>query len=91
MFFSGKRSTEFVKRYYKFDLYIYSIKSGYKEEFDYLRNSTIDNVNVLLRNLNDNNINLFSITNHNRFNLNLYNKVKMVIGFKKLVDFLKSK
>lgn len=61
------------------DLHIHSFESEYKEEKGYLSNSTIDNVDVLLKKLNDNNINLFSITDHNRFDFNLYNKLKTLI------------
>ena len=42
------------------DLHIHSIESEYKEEKGYLKNSTIDNIDVLLKKLNENNINLFA-------------------------------
>lgn len=61
------------------DLHIHSIESEYKEDEGYLNNSTIDNIDVLLKKLNDNNINLFAITDHNRFDKNLYDKVKTLI------------
>lgn len=62
------------------DLHIHSIESEYKEEKGYLNNSTIDNIDVLLKKLNENNINLFAITDHNRFDKNLYDKIKTLIG-----------
>ena len=61
------------------DLHIHSAASEYKEAKGYLKNSTIDNIDVLLKKLNDNNINLFSITDHNRFDLELYKKAKVLI------------
>lgn len=64
------------------DLHIHSFKSEYKEETGYVSDSTIDKVDVLLKKLVDNNINLFSITDHNRFDFNLYNKIKSLIGKK---------
>ena len=39
------------------DLHIHSIESEYKEKEGYLNNSTIDNIDVLLKKLNENNIN----------------------------------
>ena len=66
------------------DLHIHSSLSKYKEEEGYVDKSTIENVDVLLKKLNDNNINLFSITDHNRFDLELYNKIKEIIFQKKM-------
>ena len=71
-----------------FDLHIHSAFSSYKEEKDYVTNSNEDNVNVLLKKLNDNNINLFSITDHNRFSYNLYKKIKENIELKKFPNVL---
>lgn len=59
----------------KFDLHIHSIDSGYKENGGIVDNSTINNVEVLLNKLNENEVGLFSITDHNRFNIELYNKL----------------
>lgn len=59
----------------KFDLHIHSIASKYKESDDIVDNSTIDNVKVLLNKLDENKVGLFSITDHNRFNVELYNKL----------------
>ena len=59
----------------KFDLHIHSIASKYKESDGIVDNSTIDNAEVLLNKLDENEVGLFSITDHNRFNVGLYNKL----------------
>jgi predicted ATPase len=59
----------------KIDLHIHSAASQYKDESIVL-GSNVDNVEVLLKNLNENKIGLFSITDHNRFDYNLYSKIK---------------
>ena len=63
----------------KFDLHIHSIDSKYKESEGIVDNSTIDNVEVLLKKLDENEVGLFSITDHNRFNVGLYNKLDIEI------------
>lgn len=63
----------------KFDLHIHSIESKYKESEGIVDNSTIDNVEVLLKKLDENEVGLFSITDHNRFNVGLYNKLDIEI------------
>lgn len=59
----------------KFDLHIHSIDSKYKESDGIVDDSTIDNTEVLLKKLDENEVGLFSITDHNRFNVELYNKL----------------
>lgn len=59
----------------KFDLHIHSKESEYKEVKGIVENSTVENVDVLLKKLNDNEVGLFSITDHNRFNVPLYEKL----------------
>ena len=71
-----------------FDLHIHSIYSEYKEVKDYVKESNEENIDVLLQKLNSNNINLFSITDHNRFSYNLYNKLKEKIGLKEYPNVL---
>jgi len=56
----------------KFDLHIHSIASEYKENSDIVKQSTIENIDILLKKLDENEIALFSITDHNRFNDSLY-------------------
>ena len=52
-------------------------------------NSTIDNAEVLLNKLDENEVGLFSITDHNRFNVELCNKLdsKIKTGRYKNVHF----
>jgi predicted ATPase len=64
----------------KIDLHIHSIASKYKEPYYHngesiVEHSNCDNTTVLLDNLIKNGIQLFSITDHNRFNVELYNKI----------------
>jgi len=58
------------------DLHIHSIFSAYKESDGYAQNSNIENLDVLLQKLNENNINMFAITDHNRFSYELYIAIK---------------
>lgn len=55
-----------------FDLHIHSIASSYKESANIVDNSTVENANILMEKLNNKNVRLFSITDHNRFNKELY-------------------
>lgn len=64
----------------KFDLHIHSIESEYKEDRDIVKESTIQNIDVLLSKLNENEVALFSITDHNRFNLELYKKIDEILN-----------
>lgn len=63
------------------DLHVHSYASKYKEgkikredgtEFGIVDDSIAENINVILDNLDSNGINLFSFTDHNRFDANLY-------------------
>lgn len=66
----------------KIDLHIHSDSSSYKEPEGLVKDSTLENVDVLLDKLLKNDVQLFSITDHNRFNSKLYigikNKLKEV-------------
>lgn len=64
----------------KFDLHIHSIASSYKEEAGMVDESTTENVGSLLRKLNDNDVSLFSVTDHNRFNSELYIRVDDILN-----------
>lgn len=66
------------------DLHIHSRASEYKEgniirddktKYLIVEDSTVDNIDTLLEKLNLYNINLFSITDHNRFDSNLYKAI----------------
>ena len=65
-----------INKIINIDLHIHSIYSAYKEEKNYVDESNEENIEVLLNKLNENNINLFSITDHNRFNYHLYKLIK---------------
>lgn len=64
----------------RIDLHIHSKASEYKEENGYVDESNIENVNDLLSRLQENNINLISITDHNKFDFKLYEKIKSLIN-----------
>lgn len=64
----------------RIDLHIHSKSSEYKEMNGYVDESNIDNVDILLSKLEENDINLISITDHNRFDYQLYDKIKSLIG-----------
>ena len=57
------------------DLHIHSLASFYKDG-DIVTNSNKDNTSVLIEALEKNNINMFAITDHNRFDYFLYCKLK---------------
>lgn len=58
----------------KFDLHIHSFASKYKESEGVVDASIIENAEVLLQKLNEAEVSLFSITDHNRFWPELYEK-----------------
>lgn len=62
------------------DLHIHSAASSYKEESGYVDNSNIKNIATLLEKLNVENINMFAITDHNRFDFKLYTEIKKVLS-----------
>ncbi len=64
----------------KFDLHIHSVASKYKEATGIVDESTIENANVLLDKLNENNVALFSITDHNRFYVKLYEELDKLLA-----------
>lgn len=64
----------------KFDLHIHSVASKYKEATGIVDESTIENASILLDKLNANNVALFSITDHNRFYVELYEELDKLIA-----------
>lgn len=60
------------------DLHIHSVFSEYKDG-DIVKNSTIENIDNLIQKLNENEIVLCAITDHNRFDYNLYNQLNKKI------------
>lgn len=67
----------------KIDLHIHSKKSRYKESDGIVDKSTIENVEVLLNKLDKYDVGLFSITDHNRFDVELYKRLDQEIQSKK--------
>ena len=65
----------------KVDLHIHSKASAYKDGI-IVDKSNIDNIDVLIDKLEENNISLFSITDHNRFDFELYCKINEKIKAK---------
>lgn len=64
----------------KFDLHIHSKASEYKEDKGIVAKSTKENISILLTKLNENNVALFSITDHNRFDSELYEAIIQVLN-----------
>jgi len=64
----------------KFDLHIHSKASEYKESTVIVDQSTKENIEVLLSKLNQYNVALFSITDHNRFDPELYMEVSNILA-----------
>lgn len=63
----------------KFDLHIHSNASRYKESPNIVDDSDVNHVDILLRKLNDFDVSLFSITDHNRFNVELYQRIDTIL------------
>ncbi len=64
----------------KFDLHIHSDASAYKESGGIVDNSTVENIDVLLSKLNEHSVSLFAVTDHNRFNLELYKAIYKILN-----------
>jgi predicted ATPase len=64
------------------DLHIHTKASKYKEENDLVDSSTFDNIDILLSKLDDENnqISMFSFTDHNRFDPDIYKKTREKIN-----------
>lgn len=60
----------------KIDLHIHSAASAYKEDNEIVKNGTKENIHVLINQLLKRGINLFSFTDHNRFDNELFEFVK---------------
>lgn len=70
-----------VKELVKLDLHIHSALSKKKDK-EKVANNTIENVDILIEKLQKNKVNMISITDHNAFDMELYNKVKSYEGKK---------
>ena len=60
----------------KVDFHIHSIASKHKESDDCVDLSTIDNIDLLIDKLNQREINMCSISDHDNFDSNIYNRLK---------------
>lgn len=67
----------------KIDLHIHSSASRYKEAKGIVEDSNINKVDILLGKLNENGINMFSITDHNRFDPDLYLRIDEELAIKR--------
>ena len=65
-----------VERGIKVDFHIHSIASKHKEEIGKVDNSTIDKIDVLIQKLNNREINMCSISDHDNFDIDIYKKLK---------------
>ena len=74
----------FSEKAINIDLHIHSYASYYKDG-SVVNNSTIQNIDTLLSGLEKNNINMFAITDHNRFDFELYECLKKKILNNKIV------
>ncbi len=72
----GKRHNSVIK----FDLHIHSKASSYKEKDGIVDNSNVENIPILLTKLNEHNVSLFSITDHNRFDPDLYQAIEKTLS-----------
>lgn len=75
----------------KIDLHIHSKASEYKENYEIVKNSTKDNIKVLIDRLIQRGINLFSFTDHNRFDNELFEVTKkylMTNGINNIINIL---
>lgn len=61
----------------KVDFHIHSFASKHKESDDKVDSSTIDNIDVLIKMLNDRCINMCSISDHDNFDYDLYKGLKL--------------
>ena len=60
----------------KVDFHIHSIASKHKESDDCVDLSTIDNIDLLIDKLSQREINMCSISDHDNFDFNIYNRLK---------------
>ena len=67
-----------VKKIQKVDFHIHSVIST--KDGDKVKFNTIENIDVLISKLKENNIDMASITDHNTFSLEMYNKFKSYEG-----------
>lgn len=69
-----------VKKLNKVDFHIHSIAST--KDGDKVKFNTIDNINILVNKLIENGVSMAAITDHNAFDIDMYNKFKSFEGDK---------
>ena len=62
------------------DLHIHSKASEYKEDANIVESSTLENAEILMSKLDENKVGLFSVTDHNRFWPELYQRLDELIS-----------
>lgn len=72
--------SEVLNSVIKFDLHIHSKASEYKESAGIVELSTKENIGILLSQLNQHEVSLFSITDHNRFDPDLYLEINKILA-----------
>ena len=65
-----------VKTGLKIDLHIHSAASAHKDGVK-VKNNTLENIGTLIEKLNDNEVNLCSITDHDTFSYEMYQGLKV--------------
>ena len=69
-----------INKIINIDLHIHSDASKYKDDIEIVKNSNIENIDILFQKLIKHEIELFSITDHNRFNLELYKAINLELS-----------
>ena len=64
-----------VKEPVKINFHIHSIDSKWRDG-DKVKNCTIENLPILIKKLNDNKVNMISITDHDNFDYDIYLELK---------------
>lgn len=65
-----------IKAGNKVDFHIHSVASKHKESDDCIDLSTLDNIELLIEKLNQREINMCSVSDHDNFDFNIYNRLK---------------
>ncbi len=74
-----------VQKPLKIDFHIHSIYSRYKDVLSLVQDGTEENIEKLVANLQANNINMCSITDHDYFSYSMYKKLKSFEGNQSII------
>lgn len=72
----GKVMNKIVTKPMKIDFHIHSCFSKYKDNYSLVKDGSIENIELLLKKLKANKINMCAITDHDYFSYDLYTKLK---------------